>query len=291
MVKKAIVMMFVGTVLIMVTGSYADIPTLSIYQIQYTTNADGTSNYNGQRVNCIGGIVINRYLGTTQRLVLYDPNNADGWGGILAKSSLAQFTGVNVGDWASIENVLVDESSKARGNTILFLDASSTVTVHSSSLPLPEPIVVDVNYISVVYDPIYETCYVTDHRAEKYEAMYLQVRNVAVGDMNVGKAGDNYSLVSIEDPNIYCWASDYMNADLVPPALYLPKVVPGQSFCSVSGIIEQYTKLSDDWDYYQLLTTDDDALAITQTGDLDEDCDVDFEDLAILSRYWLVGTK
>ena len=179
---------------------FADLPTLSIYQIQYSENADGSTYYNQQRVNCIGGIVIDLYLGTTQRLILYDPNNADGWGGILAKSSLAQFADVNVGDWVSIENVLVDESSKARGNTILFLDASSTVTVHSSNLPLPEPILVDVNDIAVIYDPIEQTCFVTDHRAEKYEAMYLQVRVVTVGYMDVGKAHDNYSLVSNRGP-------------------------------------------------------------------------------------------
>jgi hypothetical protein len=288
--KKEFVMI-VAVVLMMVTVSFGTTPTLSIYQIQYTTNADGTSYYNGQRVNCIGGIVINRYLGTTQRLVLYDPNNADGWGGILAKSSFAQFTGVNVGDWASIENVLVDESNKARGNTILFLDASSTVTVHASNLPLPEPIVVDVNDIAVVYNHANETCYVTNHRAEKYEAMYLQVRAVTVGDVNVGKALDNYSLESDADPNIYCWASDYMNIDLPSGGVHLPQIVTDQRFCSVSGILEQYTNTDNGWDYYQMLTTNKNDLVIQQPGDLDGDCDVDFADLAILSNYWLVGTK
>ena len=73
-----------------------------------------------------------------------------------------------------------------------------------------------------------------------------------------------------------------MNDDLLPPALYLPQIVTGQNFCSVSGILEQYTKLSDGWDYYQLLTTDDKALAIEQTADFDGDCDVDFADFAYI---------
>jgi len=30
---------------------------------------------------------------------------------------------------------------------------------------------------------------------------------------------------------------------------------------------------------------------IEQPGDLDDDCDVDMADLAILAKYWLVGTK
>jgi hypothetical protein len=269
----------------------ADRPTLSIYDIQYTEDQNGKSYYDTNYVNCTGGIVIHKYQKSSgsQRIVLYDPNYPDGWGGILVKgvAGATPFQNVSIGDWVSLTNVLVcEEAYKAVGTTTLYFDGSSSFFTKSINNPLPEPILVDVNDIAVVYDDLYETCYVTDHRAEKYEDMYLQVRNVTVGYMDVGKAMDNYSLVSIEDPNIYCWASDYINDDLVPPALYLPKVVTGQSFCSVSGILEQYTKLSDGWDYYQLLTTEDQDLAIEQTGDFDGNCDVDFIDYAYFAKQW-----
>jgi hypothetical protein len=292
MVKKMFIMIIVVT-MSSLTASGA-IPTLSIYQIQHTTNSDGTSNYDTQKINCEGGIVIHKWGDGRQRIVLYDPNNASEWGGIVAKGPNGQypFNSVNLGDWVALGSVTVyDWANKSRGTTILYLDGTSTVNVLSTDNPLPEPLVVDVNDVTVVYDPVYETCYVTDHRAEKYEAMYIQVRDVTVVDVNVGKALDNYSLNMSADPNIYCWASDYMNINLVPPALHLPVIATGQHFCAVSGIFEQYTNIDYGWDYYQILTTTEDDLQIEQTGDLDEDCDVDFADLAILSRYWLVGTK
>jgi len=271
-----------------------DIPTLSIYQIQYTTNADGTSDWNTQKVNCEGGIVIHKWGGGRQRIVLYDPNNSSEWGGILVKgeNNTTPFDSINLGDWVSLDSVMVyDWLNKSRGNTILYLDGTSTVIVLSTDNPLPEPLVVDVNDIAVVYDPVAESCYVTDHRAEKYEAMDIQVRDVTVGDIDVGKELDNYSLNMSADPNIYCWGSDYMNADKPSEATYMPVVQPGQHFCSVSGIFEQYTNIDYYWDYYQVLTTKEDDFVIEQPGDLDGDCDVDMADLAILAQYWLVGTK
>jgi hypothetical protein len=271
-----------------------DIPTLSIYQIQYTTNADGTSDWDEQKVNCKGGIVIHKWGGGRQRIVLYDPNNPDGWGGILVKgeNNTTPFDSINLGDWVALESVMVyDWTNKSRGNTILYLDGTSTVSVLSTDNPLPEALVVDVNDVAVVYDPVVESCYVTDHRAEKYEAMYIQVRDVIVGDVNVGKDLDNYSLGMSEEPNIYCWASDYMNSDKPDGLDHLPIIESGQHFCSVSGIFEQYTNIDYDWDYYQVLTTKEDDFVIEQPGDLDGDCDVDMADLAILAQYWLVGTK
>jgi hypothetical protein len=291
--KKEFVMI-VAVILMTITVSFGTIPTLSIYQIQYTTNADGTSNYDTQTVNCTGGVVIHKWGGGRQRVVLYDPNNSTCWGGIVAKgpNGAYPFNSVNLGDWVALDNVTVyDWQNKSRGTTILYLGETSAVRVLSTSNPLPEPLEVDVNDIAVVYDPVNETCYVTDHRAEKYEAMYLQVRVVTVGDVNVGKSLDNYSLKSNEDPDIYCWASDYMNIDLPSGALHLPQVAAGQRFCSVSGILEQYTYIEEGWDYYQILTISKDDLVIQQPGDLDGDCDVDLADLAILSNYWLVGTK
>jgi len=288
---KRLAFLFTGVVVFCLS---AGATTLSIYEIQYTTTADGTSSWNMQKVNCAGGIVIHKWSGGRQRVVLYDPNNAAGWGGIVAKADVGTypFNTVNLGDWVALDNVTVyDWNNKSRGNTTLYLDGTSIVRVVSTGNPLPQPLVVDVNDVAVVYDTVYETCFVTDHRAEKYEAMYIQVRNVSVGDVNVGKSLDNYSLGTDADPNIYCWGSDYMNINKPSGLMHLPVVASGQHFCSVSGIFEQYTDTAAGWDYYQILTTADDDLLIEQPGDLDEDCDVDFADMAILSRYWLVGTK
>lgn len=291
MKRMFVVMMYAGIFCLTKSGT-----TLSIYEIQYTTNADGTSNLDTQKVNCTGGIVIYKWDRGRQRVVLYDPNNPNGWGGICVKgdpgTNPTPFNSVELGDWIYLDNVLVNETGKSRGNTDLIFDNVSSYSILSKGNPLPKPLVVDVNEIAVIYDPVYQTCFVTDHRAEKYEGMYIQVRNVSVGDVNVGKAPpDNYSLASDQDPNIYCWASDYMNADKPSGLMHLAIITPGQHFCSVSGIFEQYTDIPYGWDYYQILTTKLDDLQITQKGDSDGDCDVDFEDLAILADNWLVGTR
>ncbi len=289
MVKKMFMMIIVVTMSSLAASG--SIPTLSIYEIQYTENEDGSGYYDGQTINCTGGIVIHKWSRGKQRVLLYDPNHPDGWGGILAKGFGTPFADANVGDWISIQNVLVEDSEYTQGNTILSVDEYSTVTIEYENLPLPEPLVVDVNDVAVVYDPDYETCYVTDHRAEKYEGMYIQVRNVTVGDVNVGSHNDNYSLEDESDPNIYCWASDYMNIDNPDDETPHPIIETGLYMCGLNGIFEQYTKESEGWDYYQILTTNVDDFVIKQEGDLDGDCDVDFADLAILSDNWLVGTK
>ena len=284
------VIMCVGIFCLTASGT-----TLSIYQIQYTTNADGSSNWVGQQINCSGGIVIQKWVGGKQRIVLYDPNNSTGWGGIYVKgdNGATPFNSVNIGDWICLNNVVVNEGGSSRGNTDLLFSSStsSSYSILSTGNPLPKPLVVDVNEVSVIYNPQLQSCFVADHRADRYEGMYIQVRNISVGDVNVGKALDNYSLGTDADPNIYCWASDYMNIDKPAGLMHLPVVTNGQHFCSISGIFEQYTFNANGWDYYQILTTKLDDLQITQKGDIDGDCDVDFEDLAILAGNWLVGTK
>lgn len=293
--RKAMTAVVVVSIFLAVTEQLlAQEPNLSIYELQYTENSDGSSYYDQQYVNCNGGIVIHKYLGSRHRLVLYDPNYPDGWGGISVKGDFETnpmpFGEVQLGDWICLDNVFVDETGKARGNTdLIFKDISFYPPPISIGNSLPEPLVVDVNDIAVVYDPIEQTCYVTDHRAEKYEAMYLQVRVVTVGDVNVGKDKDNYSLASIEDPNIYCWASDYMNIDNPDDKTPHPIVESGLKLCSVSGILEQYTKLSlsDGWDYYQLLTTKLEDFQVEQIADFDNNCGVDFADFSIFAGHWL----
>ena len=45
------------------------VDTYSIYDLQYTTDASGDSPYNGQVVNCTGGVVMQKYVGGKVRKV------------------------------------------------------------------------------------------------------------------------------------------------------------------------------------------------------------------------------
>ncbi len=293
--KVITVVLVIFMFLTMTAQLFAEVPNLSIYELQYTENPDGSSYYDKQTVNCDGGVVIHKWSRGRERLVLYDPNHPDEWGGIIVKGPFDSnaFEDVNLGDWVRLDGVTVyEELNKARGNTTLFYEGSPSHTILSTGHALPEPLVVDVNDIAVVYDDVNETCYVTDHRAEKYEAMYIQVRNVVIGDYtNAGSHGDNYSLCEIDDPNIYCWAADYVNIDNPDDETPHPIIENELKLCSVSGILEQYTKLSHDWDYYQLLTTYTGDLKRYTPADINGDCMVDFSDFAILCEYWLWGTE
>lgn len=282
----------VSVFLAMTVQLLAQDPNLSIYEIQYTENSDGSSYYDQQDVNCTGGIVIHKWSRGRERLILYDPNHPNGWGGILVKGpfDLTVFDDVNLGDWIKLDNVTIyEELNKARGNTTLFYEGYSSYTRLSTGNELPAPLVVGVNDIAVVYDDVSETCYVTDHRAEKYEAMYIQVRIVTIDDVGVGSHLDNYSLNKIDDPNIYCWASDYMNIDNPDDETPHPIVEAGLQLCSVSGILEQYTNLYEGWDYYQLLTTKQEDFQIERMADFDDNCDVDFLDFSVFARHWSEG--
>jgi len=263
---------------------------LSIYEIQYTTDPNGNSNYVGEIVDCSGGIVIHKYEGYYPKVFLYDNVHHEGWGGIVVRdyTAAAGFDDVNIGDWVSLTHTLVEEF---RGNTQLNFESGSGFEVTSSDNPLPAPIVVSPADIAApVYQQDPNRWRVADHNAEKYEAMWIKVKDVNVGDMDIGKAYDNYVLYNPNSPNdSNCWASDYINEDLGPWDDYHPYVTPGQHFCSVKGILEQYTgeKHNIDWDYYQLLTTTTEDFTISQACDLDEDCDVDFLDFSLFAQHWL----
>jgi hypothetical protein len=226
---------------------------LSIYNIQYTTDPAGDSPYAGMVVDCSGGIVIHKFPGSNPKLTIYDPANSGGWGGITIKDFTANknaFDSIAVGDLVSFTDTMVEEY---RGNTQLKFDLNSAFSIVSSGNPLPAPIVVSPADIAA---PIYqsgppETWLVADHSAEMYEAMYLKVEDVTVVAMDLGKAADNYALQN--QLGDFCWVSDYMNIDAGGPYHCLVEI--GREFESVSGILEQYTKLSSGWDYYQMLTT------------------------------------
>ena len=222
-----------------VTARATLVDTYSIYELQYTTGASGDSPYNGQIVNCTGGGVIHKYLGGKVRLTIYDKTRPNGWGGIYAATFGTEFDNIQVGDVVSFTNMTVEES---RGNTQLFWTSNSTV-VSNGIDTLPNPIVVNPSVIG--------TPKIT--AGEQYEAMYVQVQDVTVTALDLGKADDDYALTRTGDGT--CWATDYYNEGLLPTATYHPYVQLGNHLDSVSGIIEQYTKTSDGWDYYQLCTT------------------------------------
>ena len=267
-----------------------DDPNLSIYEIQYTTDPDGDSPLAGEVVDCLGGIVINKYPGYRPKLTLYDPCRPNSWGGIQVKdwiSPFNMFNSVQVGDWVSFENVLVEEY---RGNTTLQyqIGYGPEFTVVSTGNPMPTPLRVHLDEITSPYEGPPGDWYVEDHRAEKYEHMWLRVEKITVTCKDLGKARDNYVLQSFEypsDPNWSCWAADYINVD--KNGDYHPYVELGSRFCDVEGILEQYTNPDYGWDYYQLLTTTTDDFIVGQTADFDDDCDVDLLDFGLFAAHWL----
>ncbi|MFO7899750.1 MAG: PEP-CTERM sorting domain-containing protein [Planctomycetota bacterium] len=232
---------------------------LSIYDVQYVDLAvdpAGNSPYDGQVIDCDGGIVVHKFPGWKPKLTLQDPSHPDGWGGIAIKDWTAGkdlFNAVAVGDRVSFTGVTVEEY---RGNTLLRFEPGSGYTVASHGNPLPPVRSVGLNEIAAPVETAGGDWLVTDHSAEPYEAMRLRIADVTVTAMDLGKAEDNYNLHGAGD----VWAADYMNVDAVGD--YHPLVSTGQHFDRVTGILEQYTKLNYGWDYYQLLTTNSDDLVV-----------------------------
>ena len=238
----------------------------TIYGVQYTTDSGGDSPLNGAIIDCVGGIVIHKFSGSKPRVVLYDPSNPNGWGGIQVKDWTSSglygeklYENVQIGDWVSLTNVFVEEF---RGGTFLQYNENNMprYTIVSPGNALPAPIVVTTADIAAPVEDQNSPgdYYVANHAPmpEMYESMLLQVQDVTVTEMDLGKNADNYLLLNAAGG---LWASDYMNPS-VDTDYYHPLVDTNQHFESVTGIFEQYTKTSSGWDYYQLLTT--------STGDL-----------------------
>ncbi len=272
---------------------------LSIPEIQYTESPDGASPYNGQVVDCAGGIVVFKRASGRPRLVLQDPNALDGWGGIQVKGWASDaFVDVNVGDWVELEQAFVEE---ARGVTFLQYwdenpDGSQPVLkVVSRGHSLPRPLYVEVNAIKAPeYLPLEDAWAVTDHGAERFESMVLQVRDVVVVEQGLGKALDNYELQSFRapsDPNARCWGADYFNQDRQQTDLYLRGIEVGRRFRAVTGVLEQYTNLGDGYDYFQLLTLSEESVAGLCPADLDQDGDVDLWDYSLLTEQLLTPSS
>ena len=246
---------------------------LTIYEIQSNTVDGDATAYQGQVIDCTGGIVVGKFPGTRPRLVLQHPDHPEGWGGIQVKDWTVGnlYDHVEIGDWVSLTNVLVEEFV---GTTFLQWQApySPGFSVLSRNNPLPEPTEVGPSDIPAPLPHPYDEWYVENHDAEPYESMLLAVRCTEITRWDLGKAVDNYNLRGLDGSD--CWAADYMNVDRDSDG-YHPYVHVGQHFCSVTGLFEQYTRLRDGWDYYQLVTMRTEDLVVQGDGDGDGDVDLD----------------
>jgi len=234
---------------------------LSISEIQYTVAADGASPQDGNVVDCLGGIVTFRSFGTQPRMYLQDPGAPDGWGAVMVKDWTGTLVNnVSEGDWVSLTGVLVEEH---RGNTILQYDSPNNpgFLVQSSANIIPAPRLVSVEDLRAPSEDVPEFWLADNHDAEKYEAMWVTVTDVSVAALDLGKASDNYSLLGAGGE---LWASDYLNQDTIGD--YHINISLGQQLASVTGIVEQYTKIRDTygWDYYQVLTTSSKNLVVPE---------------------------
>ena len=225
-------------------GSVYAVPMdeLTIYDVQYTTDPTGDSPYNGQIHSVIGGIVTHVWQDFNDRVYLQDPNHPT-WGAIVVKDGEGGelSNAVNVGDMIRLDNIYIDEF---RGTTFLQYGRSFAPNVSFSIVSTGEPVPAPLPLTAAnIVNP-------ADHAGtEPYESMVVTLEDVVVGQMDLGKADDNYELLQ---GSVIAWATDYMNVDA--GALYDPRIETGAFLERITGIVEQYTKPADDWDYYQLNT-------------------------------------
>ena len=258
----------------------------TIEEIQYTTVADGASPKDGNIVDCAGGIVIGKYSTSQPRLQIYDPDDPNGWGAIQIKdwsSGAILVNAVSLGDWISFTDIMVEDH---RETTFLQYDPDDVspdvaYTIESNGNSLPVPLVVAASEIAAptfISEDSWKVA--ADHSAEKYESMLLKVMDVSVTQIDMGAKGDIYNLQTSGGDNI--WAADYLNADATGD--YDAKVSVGQSFESVTGMLEQYAKSGTgyDWDYYQLLTRSTNDLVIPEPASML---------LLACGAFWLVSRR
>jgi len=229
------------TCLVLIAAMLASEGTLAltIRDIQFSTPPDYVSPYLGQVVDVTGGVVTKIFVGGQTKIAVQDPTLGDEWAGIqLVFADPGQAAGIARGDQIDVFSGTVAEY---RGNTQITMDVTSTFVINSTG-NVVEPVVVSVAEIP---SPV------NHDLSEKYEFMLLKVENVTVGQMDLGKNEDNYELTNSEGA---CWGSDYANEDLQPGNIYY--VEPGQAFASITGYLEQYLRLEQGWDYYQLLPRD-----------------------------------
>ena len=272
MVRHNLSSALIGLLAICPVGvSYAQ--ELTIQQIQSHTSDGDASLYDGEIRDGRGGCVTHIWTGTWGRVYLQDPANIT-WGAICVRDAEGDLIStVQVGDWISFDQILIQEH---RGMTFLQYNRTYApdviFTIESSGNYVPAPTVLTAADIPAPVEHPGDEWHVEDHNAEPYESMRLVVRDVTVTRMHLGKASDNYNLRTPAEED--CWATDYQNADKEPSG-YHRFVTADQHFCAVVGVLEQYTKLSSGWDYYQLITMKTEDLAICGDGDSDGDLDID----------------
>jgi hypothetical protein len=225
-----------------VLASVSRAADLSIYDVQFNTSDGDASMYHGEIHNVSGGVVTHKWAGFQTRVYIQNPAFPE-WGAICVKDwtggELA--SAVEPGDWVSFSNILIEEY---RGTTFLQYDPVAApdvaFSIDSEGNPVPAaPLLTAADLIVPV-----------DHTAsEPWESMIVRLEDVTVGALDLGKAEDNYELVQGED---VAWGADYINVDAGGP--YHPWIYTGAQLASITGVVEQYTNLATDWDYYQLLT-------------------------------------
>jgi len=211
---------------------------LTIRNLQFSTAAeDWRSAYEGEVVSFTGGIVTHK---VGFRITLQDPTLGDEWAGIEVRAfeNEAPLHAVAVGDQVDFYDVRVEEF---RGGTIPQFTSASRFEIVSSGHPLPDP--VPVALADLAHPPQRERC-------ERYEGMLVAVSDVRVGEMDWGKANDNYAL---SDGDAQMWASDYYNLDLAVPPFPTYYVERGERYARIAGIFQEYLYPAEGWDYYQLL--------------------------------------
>jgi len=245
--RRGLMIVVVGSIALIHASEARAQPVLTIYEIQSNTSDGDASNYAGSVVDCAGGVVVSKFPGYRPRIMLQDPAHPDEWGGIQVKDWIyesgagewALFDNVEIGDWVSLTNVLVEEFV---GNTMLQYQVyyDPGFVVESQGNASPHPVLVSAADLR----------YPSDHEiTERYEGMAVIVQDVRVGQMDLGKAEDNYELIR---GSYVAWATDYMNMDAGAP--YDPRIETGVNLLSVTGLLEQYTNTDAGWDYYQLCT-------------------------------------
>ncbi len=240
--KRHLCVMVLAGLLVFALGSTVLADVLTIHDVQYTTDPSGDTPYHGQIHDVTGGIVTQIWFGGKPRIYIQNPAYSQ-WGGIIVKDwHDGELAGaVNLGDWVSFTAITIEES---RGTTHLQYNRdwspSLTFTVESAGNPQPAPILLGAVHLPVPVNHVL---------SEPYESMVVRLQNVTVGQKDLGKAGDNYEL---QQGASTAWAADYQNMDAGGP--YDPRIETGETLASFTGIVEQYTKLSSGWDYYQIDT-------------------------------------
>ncbi len=212
--------------------------TVTIAELQESTaERDWRSAYESRDVSIVGGVVTHT-IGF--RITLQDPTLGDAWAGVELRAfeNEAPLGVVRAGDRVDFYDVFVEEF---RGGTIPQFKSYSTFEVISSGHPLPDPVTVPIE--DLAHPPDRERC-------ERYEGMLVAVENVRVGQMDWGKASDNYEL---RDGDHAIWASDYYNLDLAVPPFPTYYVSSGERYARIVGVYQEYLHPEEGWDYYQLL--------------------------------------